>query len=329
MRNNILVKNSVFYNSTVREDNAMEIVRAFNDIEHETINIHSNSLDMYVSNNYNGEVKASSSSLLVYNTLKTDKTDDLKGITVHIIDEIKEDIVEFIEPYPININVSDIRPFSILIQEKKEQEEQQLKGTLFNIFDKNQIIEMNHPNLYLKEFNIVQDNTNNIQTIKTCESKKYINNKSYMEGEECFLYCNTPASIVSKKCSSEYMIREEMSIIVKSNKKEEGYSNMPVLEINVTNTSNSTDIGSNNSGGDLKALMFTIQQMSFFEFKLKFQENKVRDVFNLPTGLFFDEEQQRIVGTPIQSGKYSFSVIFENGDTLSGSITVPKLNREL
>lgn len=137
--------------------------------------------------------------------------------------------------------------------------------------------------------------------------------------------------LVSEKVTRDINCVTEQTVVIFIEDQEDGFVNQPMIDIDISEQSGSgSGSGSGeNTGGDLESLVFTIQQMSFFEFKLVFKEKKVKEIFNLPQGLFFDKDGQRIVGTPIMSGRYSFTLIFDNESILNGIISVPKINREL
>lgn len=153
----------------------------------------------------------------------------------------------------------------------------------------------------------------------------------YDKNNSSKIYLNNPPIniFIRKKRMTTYNCNIALASVIQKDKKEDKYENMSPIEIDVANNVSIDNGNVGATGGDLKRLTFTIQQMSFFEFKLHFEEKKVENVDNLPKGLFFDIEEQRIVGTPFLSGRYNISVIFSDGSRLNGLIDVPKLNREL
>lgn len=144
---------------------------------------------------------------------------------------------------------------------------------------------------------------------------------------------NTRLVQVVKTKALDYVTNIDTAMAVKSEKPVEGYENMDCVQIEIVDLSSEAGTGAGSTGGatggDLKNLVFTVQQMAFFEFKFRFVNNPVKEIFNLPTGLVFDEVDQKITGTPTQSGRYAITVTLEDGATVSGIIEVPKLRREI
>lgn len=328
MRNNILVNNGTFYYSTLNEKGDIKVVNNFVQPVHEQIMTYGSSCDMLVLNKNTGEVITKPSSVLVYNLSQNDEYFDKNTISSYCIQGNNGDIIEYITPQTVCLNIKDARHFYTLVVEPEEKE-YNVPSSTFYTYDKNLIIESDYESICQIEFNIIQDNSICINNAPYISHGAAVNNaNSAIIGEDS-PNINLEGAVVLQKAMTEVLINDQISLSVKHVSKEDGYDSMPVIGLNVVNVSNTVDADINGTGGDLKSLIFTIQQMSFFEFKLKFKENKVREVFNLPTGLFFDREQQRIVGTPIQSGRYSISVIFEDNSTMDGIINVPKINREL
>lgn len=210
----------------------------------------------------------------------------------------------------------------------KEEKVKDFPGITLNILDKISSINYEY-DLYNIELDPVRSKTCTTTNTKTNGHLLLINENISKNDFITFNECKV--NTIPRK-EEEILIRSEQTLVVKVNKMadDEGWEHKPSIEIGVSNVSTSGPIdGGSNNGGDLKALYFTIQQMSFFEFKLKFENKTVEDVFNLPLGLFFDKDRQRIIGTPMQSGRFSFALIFDNKSTLNGIIEVPKLNREL
>lgn len=294
MRNNMMVNNTAYYESS---------------------NIEKGSSLMVINNTATGEefltlspiipkegfihrqikmfdIKANEIKTVVYNRVKEDSY-NLKKCNLYVM---KDDIGD------ININVLD-------------------KNTVSSFKYK-----LSPVDLFIKGSNY----------ISTCNTRKNIIHSLNMSKEEKIelfkgVNINDYKINVFKRKEEDINIRANKTFVVQTDKRiADGWDIVPTIEIGVSNatTEGSIDIGSN-TGGDLKVLYFTIQQMAFFEFKLKFENKKVEDVFNLPVGLFFDKERQRILGTPMQSGRFSFALIFDNNSTLNGFIEVPILKREL
>lgn len=170
--------------------------------------------------------------------------------------------------------------------------------------------------------------SHNISKVSNFSNNIKGNWKDFNEGSDTIE--KTLSTVVRLNELTLFNAVDTFTIVTESQKTESGYESKEIIAIEVADKNsgmNSDDLSS--SGGDLKRMDFKIQQMSFFEFKLNFDKNKVSDIVNLPQGLFFDKEGQRIIGTPMVSGKFTFTIIFEDTTTLIGSIDVPKINREL
>lgn len=136
--------------------------------------------------------------------------------------------------------------------------------------------------------------------------------------------------VVSKK-PTDYLVDMFSTKVTEGKKKnEDGLLLFPIVSVDVNNDYPMSEGGLGSAtGGDLEKMVFTIQQLSFFEFRFYFRTNKVKEVRNLPSGMQFDIIKQRMYGTPLQSGRYPITIILEDESTVQGIIEVPKLNRKL
>lgn len=326
MRNNMIVNNTAYYDLSFIERGSSAIV---------------------INNVANGEDYLQSSFATVNNMIINNNTFDINidYISTVIIDNSEDfkykmdhydlyvikdekDVFSSIEKNIdyLNYNITNGIEYSINVLDKKDRYYDY--GIVYlNISDKHlninfkysmEPIELN--NVVLKDYISKIKNIGQIVNVADFSKQNDIINHE----KECRIN-------VLKRREEQLNIATNTSIVIKGQTIiDNGWENKPAIEIGVSNIMTEGEISSgSNSGGDLKLLSFTIQQMSFFEFKLKFENKKVEDIFNLPTGLFFDKDRQRIIGTPMQSGRYGFSLIFDNSSTLNGFIEVPKLQREL
>lgn len=136
---------------------------------------------------------------------------------------------------------------------------------------------------------------------------------------------------VINKRPTDYLVDMFSTKVTQGKRKsEDGLLNFPILSVDVNNDYPMAEGGLGSAtGGDLEKMVFTIQQLSFFEFRFYFRVNKVKEVRNLPSGMQFDIIKQRMFGTPLQSGRYPITIILEDESTVQGIIDVPKLDRKL
>lgn len=136
--------------------------------------------------------------------------------------------------------------------------------------------------------------------------------------------------VVNKK-PTDYLVDMFSTKVTQGKRKsEDGLLLFPALSVDVNNDYPMSEGGLGSAtGGDLEKMVFTIQQLSFFEFRFYFRMNKVKEVRNLPQGMQFDIIKQRMFGTPLQSGRYPITIILEDESTVQGIIEVPQLNRKL
>lgn len=325
MRNSVLVSNTAYYTSSLKERgssvNMLNFTQLFNDEWSSKIQG-----DSFVTNRHLLEHRASVCSATVMNTVRDEVYINKLGVTIHTIDSFKGDIVKEIKFAPIELKVAE--PYKIIGYIAQPYEiERTYKCIASYVYNKTDF-DTEYEAFVGKEFVLTKD----------------INWVENLEGKSCNIYIkpehihediekrhNKVSVMVKRKPLTEYTIRDEHSVVINAPKdKDAEYVSQSIIEVDVADHSvGGAATEGPNAGGDLKKLVFTIQQMSFFEFKLKFVDKKVIDVFNLPTGLIFNEAEQKIIGTPKLSGRYSISVIFDNGSSLDGIIDVPKLNREL
>lgn len=82
--------------------------------------------------------------------------------------------------------------------------------------------------------------------------------------------------------------------------------------------------------GGLQNLDFVLQPQSFISINMDFGEGKkIKEVVGLPNAMNYFKEENKIKGTPLFSGKYTFIIRFESGDEMIGKIEVPPLQRNL
>jgi hypothetical protein len=81
------------------------------------------------------------------------------------------------------------------------------------------------------------------------------------------------------------------------------------------------------SGSGLKLFKLTLQQQSFAEAELIFDDSSVINAIGLPYGLIIDKS--KIKGTPLLSGTYPVQFELSNGRIVDGLILVPGLPRKL
>lgn len=323
MRNSILVKNSTYYISSLSEKGSL------NSIAHMTKPSSEKEECFYVKpmvikNKHMGEIVSDVCSAIVVNNIKDDILINPFSTSTIVRDR---EVKNFIDGQIITKEVANRQgDIQINIYQKEDKYEKHRSYSI-NVIDKHNTILSGNEIQELLSFDIVKDF--GYKTTYKCRTTSMSVNQIKGPIEKFIPVKGTEVS-VKKAEMSDYNCRTKASIVIKAAKREEGYESQPVLSLDVSNKVNgSTDTEGFNSGGDLKKLTFTIQQMSFFEFKFYFKENKVKEVFNLPQGLFFDIEGERIIGTPMVSGKYPISIIFEDDSIIDGIIEVPKLKREL
>jgi hypothetical protein len=81
------------------------------------------------------------------------------------------------------------------------------------------------------------------------------------------------------------------------------------------------------SGSGLKLFKLTLQQQSFAEVELIFDDSTVTNAIGLPYGLTIDKS--KIKGTPLLSGTYPVQFELSNGRIVDGLVMVPGLPRKL
>lgn len=325
MRNNMIVNNTAYYDSSCIEKGSSAIILNL-EIDEEDKFSSSPISSSCVCQNHFSRINVYDITTKIINKT-ANKYDLYKKKDFYILQNNKDSYDSFEYKFSfLNINVQNALDYSITVLDKKEKYATFI-GANVDVIDSDLITDIYYSLPFVQL--ITKDNKDIIYPVarKDC---MLVTNLSY--SQELINYFDEYRIHVSNREEEEVNIRTGSSLVIKTEKKteEDGWTIQPTLEMGVSNISTSGPVDSgSNSGGDLKSLQFTIQQMSFFEFKLSFENKMVEDTFNLPLGLFFDKDRQRIIGTPMQSGRYSFALIFDDATTLNGYIDVPKLNREL
>ena len=327
MSNIVLVKNSTYYSSSLNEGYAMANVKntSLFDMSDDIL---FSTLEEVVDRKELILIKQNITEGLIVNGLEKDPLTDPSifnlNYKVCMINDLRDKIYYNLPIITLNINYGGI---ALNIPNKEED----------NILDANiicAIVRDEYSNqervgdiFFIKEFTI--ERPADVSIFEEGSSRCMVMNNSPVIYED--IEFDNISNIVFEKETRDINCVTEQSVVIFLEDQQDGFVNQPMIEMDVSNkTIDAGGSGSGlNTGGDLDALIFTIQQMSFFEFTLVFKEKKVKDIFNLPQGLFFDKDGQRIIGTPMLSGRYPFTLTFDNDSTLSGIINVPKLNREL
>lgn len=326
MRNNMIVNNTAYYDSSFIERGSSAIV--MNNVANGEDYLQSSfaTVNNIIINNNIFDINID-----YINTIVIDNSEDFKYKMDHYdlyVIKDEKDVFSSIEEdidY-LNCNITNGIEYSINVLDKKDRYYNY--GIIYlNVLDKYLTVDFKYDMEPMELNNVVlKDYISKIKNVG-----QVVNVADFSKQNDTINHEKEYRINVLKRREEQLNIAANTSIVIKGQTKaDDGWENKPAIEIGVSNimTEGEIDSGSN-SGGDLKLLSFTIQQMSFFEFKLKFENKKVEDIFNLPIGLFFDKDRQRIIGTPMQSGRYGFSLIFDNNSTLNGFIEVPKLKREL
>ena len=329
-RNHFLVGNTTYFNSSIKSSNSLMIVKPESN---KTAQVYNNYKDTYmkVSNRLSVFTIAKHTEINVFDNIKDDIQFSIINTTINNLDRTTFDY----NNDKANFHISDrtchaITCFSI---EKPDLYQEMASVTLIVKDDRK---EQNYydQEYYGKEFDVVKDNSHNI-IVKTNSSRAIVRDITDRIKGKWTDYSVAPfeAKSITQMVYSEeltkYNALDSLAIVIENYDGAAGYESCNLISIDVTNKSAGITEDAASSGGELKRLDFTVQQMSFFKFKLSFENKHVVDVTNLPKGLFFDKEGQRIIGTPMLSGKTTFTVIFNDNTQLNGSIDVPRLKREL
>lgn len=330
MSNNVLVKNSTYYSSSLNEGNSVCIINNREEFDI-TREVQLNVVGAIAANSKLIDVIANGCTVPVINGTIEEKYEDPSTIIFNYeVTRINDLVEKRYVNYPVlTQNISQTGFCITVVQEEEVIKDAILITALVN-------------NLNIDE-EFVGETFDTIN--KHVNEEAYDSNSNYnsaikhvanlaITSQNEYLIADSLSALIKKEMTKDYVNNTKMSIAISAPiDEEEGYDSQPVIELDVANSHENGEGNNNgngsNIGGDLNLLSFTIQQMSFFEFKLRFKEKKVVDVFNLPQGLFFDAEGQRIIGTPMLSGSYNFTLIFDNSSILNGFIDVPKVRREL
>lgn len=332
MSNNVLVKNSTYYSSSLNEGYGIAIVKNKQKYKEEN-------KDISLYKQVIVESKKESSSIvnvcnaLIINNMKNKEEIDCDIINfsydISIVKDIRDRKYYDYPIISIGVNHGGI---SVPVFKEEESSFKDIKKISSCIIkDSFSDQELLDEVVFMDEINVLANYTTSNLYEKS--AIKVVKNMIPLEILEEFKTVKSFYVNISEKETRECRVNTSIAPVIYCPKEEndEGYISQPVIEIDINNLIENGEGsgGGSNTGGDLDKLIFTIQQMSFFEFKLHFKEKSVVDIFNLPQGLFFDKDGQRIIGTPMVSGRFSFKIIFNNKAELIGIIEVPKINREL
>lgn len=330
IRDKLNVENLTYYESSYVEQGSMKIIynsTARGDIESPYFSYH-----QLISNNAcTSDVIVEEKDVMVYNKAKQLYADEqLINPEFYITNKFSDiNFNENIDYTNMMIKNSLLSNEYIFILQKNENSYLNPEVVNTYVLDKNLEIEYN---IDVVDLPFIENKTIVVSNINNKSNMLYVNDLNHLN--EKYEKFDNMQLLVSKRKEESLNFNIQNSSIVKfENIKDSGWENQMAIEIGVSNINKDDDNNNGTTGttigSDLKNLSFIVQQMSFFEFNFVFKNKTIEDIFNLPTGLFFDIDRQRIIGTPMKSGKYTFAILFDDLSILNGFIDVPPINREL